>query len=420
MRILNITAQKPDSTGSGVYLSELMKEFHLMGHKQALLAGVYKEDEIITPEEVQIYPVYFSTEELPFPIVGMSDEMPYKSTRYSDMTQDMTMKFREAFKMQIDRALQEFQPELILCHHLYYLTALVKEKAGDIPVYGISHGSDLRQIKKNPWQREYILSQIHRLDGIFSLHQEQKKEIVSYFSCEKEKVNVIGTGYNSHRFYINKEIQQKKCTEEIRLLFAGKISEKKGVMSLIRSLDNLKEMPDSSLSKGQHKLRLILAGGYGNEKEYADIQRLAGQAPYSVEFAGKLTQEELAKTMNESDIFVLPSFYEGLPLVVVEAMACGMDVVCTDLPGIRPWLDEKLPGHGVRFVTPPIMEREDEPVADNLPVFEKNLAEAIRETIRNREKLIRAKGNAVQIRPGLEKLSWKGLSKNILELVERG
>ena len=43
MRILNVTAQKPNSTGSGIFLSELMKEFANKGHTQALVAGVYPD-----------------------------------------------------------------------------------------------------------------------------------------------------------------------------------------------------------------------------------------------------------------------------------------------------------------------------------------------------------------------------------------
>ena len=50
--------------------------------------------------------------------------------------------------------------------------------------------------------------------------------------------------------------------------------------------------------------------------------------------------------MNQSDVFVLPSFYEGLPLVIIEALACGTYVICTDLPGIRNWIDQNLPDNG--------------------------------------------------------------------------
>ena len=60
MRILSITAQKPSSTGSGVYLTELVKEYAAKGHEQAAVAGVYEEDEAELPEGVKLYPVYFS------------------------------------------------------------------------------------------------------------------------------------------------------------------------------------------------------------------------------------------------------------------------------------------------------------------------------------------------------------------------
>lgn len=119
-------------------------------------------------------------------------------------------------------------------------------------------------------------------------------------------------------------------------MFAGKISEKKGVESLIRSLAYLPYEAD--------KLEVYLAGGAGNETEYARICRLAEKAPYPVHFLGKLEQMELAKVYNTCDIFALPSFSEGLPLTVIEALACGDRVVMSDLPGIREWLDTYAPG----------------------------------------------------------------------------
>ena len=50
MRILSITAQKPNSTGSGVYLTELVKEYEMLGHEQAVVAGVYRDDLIELPD----------------------------------------------------------------------------------------------------------------------------------------------------------------------------------------------------------------------------------------------------------------------------------------------------------------------------------------------------------------------------------
>lgn len=402
MKILSITAQKPDSTGSGVYLTELVRGFEKMGIGQAVITGISVKDSVNFAESVQVFPVYFETEKLPFPVVGMSDEMPYRSTRYSDMTEDMTERFADVFRRTLAKAVEEFQPDVILCHHLYFLAALVREnvKSG---VYAISHGSDLRQFKKNPWQRAFIAKWIPKLDGIFALHKEQKTEICEVFGCEDEKVRVIGTGYNSDVFYIEEKTESEKWEtgESLRLIFAGKISEKKGVKSLIRALEYLRDMTGKDIC-------LTLAGGAGDEGEYQEIRTLAKESPCQIEFAGRLTQKELAKRLNQSDIFVLPSFYEGLPLVVVEAMACGLRVVCTDLPGIKPWLNENIPEHGVVFVEPPVMVNEDEPVEELLPAFERRLAEAI----------CKAQKTRLSKCEEVERISWDSLCGKLKEILD--
>ncbi|MBU3875575.1 glycosyltransferase family 4 protein [Faecalicatena sp. AGMB00832] len=400
MRLLSITAQKPDSTGSGVYLTELVRGFGRMEIKQAVVAGVSREDTICLPEKVQMFPVCFETEELPYPVVGMSDEMPYKSTRYSDMTEQMTQQLKDAFEQRIHQAVQEFCPDVILCHHLYFLAAMVRQLYPEIPVYGISHGSDLRQIKKNGWQREYIRRWIPKLNVIFALHQEQKEEICRLYACNEEQIQVIGTGYNSEVFYIEEAQKQRakqgdSCkdrpeSEKLRLIFAGKISEKKGVKSLIRSMQYLKTPKNVSLT---------LAGGAGSEVEYRAICEEAEKCPAEVTFTGRMMQKELAHRMNQSDVFVLPSFYEGLPLVVVEALACGLRVVCTDLPGIKSWLDANIPGHGVVFVEPPAMVNEDEPIEAELPLFERRLAAAVEKAV-ERE---------LPQREAVERISWCSL-----------
>lgn len=393
MKILSITAQKPDSTGSGVYLTELVKGFQKLGHTQAVIAGVTKEDVAQLPEGVAFYPVYYNTDELPFPVCGMSDEMPYESTRYCDMTEEMTRQFSDMFGRKVKEVVDQFQPDVILCHHLYYLTALVRELCPDVNVCGISHGSDLRQIQKNSWQREYIQKNICKLDRIFALHQEQKETICNIHGCGGNQVEVIGTGYNSNLFYILPE--QKEKNEIQRYIFAGKLSEKKGVMSLLRAI--------SYIPNAKERMELLFAGGYGNEAEYQEIQRLAEACPCDVTFLGKLTQTELAKKMNESDVFVLPSFFEGLPLVIIEAMACGLRVVCTDLPGIQNWLNANIPDNGVVFVEPPKMQNSDEPISELLPDFERRLAGA----------LLEVEAQKLPEQEKVKKISWDGLCKRL-------
>lgn len=455
LRILSITAQKPHSTGSGVYLTELVQALDLKGCRQAILAGICRDDSVSFPDGVSFYPVYYQSEQLPFPICGMSDEMPYESTRYQDLTPEMTEQFLTAFKTSLNRVLAEFQPDVILCHHLYLLTALAREvtlafastDSSNIrpKVAGICHGSDLRQFKKNPLKRSYIKEQIRNLDTIWCLHREQKQEILRLFQCSPEKVKILGTGYNSQIFRKTAERKEKlqagspersSDSALIRLIFAGKLSEKKGVKSLLQSLRLLP--PD--LTK---HLALTLAGGWGSEQEFQEIRQLADPeqgCPCPVDFPGRLSQTELARLMNQADLFILPSFYEGLPLVLMEALACGLRPICTDLPGIRPWMDENVPGHSIIFVKPPVMENEDEPVAASLPVFEAELAEAVVQAALDVQSLRNAAVQSLQnisvqspqsspssqpaqknlavpghLAASLQNLSWEGLCRRLLD-----
>ncbi len=393
MRILSITAQKPNSTGSGVFLTELVKELAAKGHEQAVVAGVYKEDKTEVPENTKVYPVIFKSEELPFPIAGMSDEMPYESTRYCDMTEEMAGQFANAFLTKIRQAVKEFQPDLILSHHLYLLTALVRENFSELPVYGFCHNTDLRQLQKNVLKQEYIKAQIAKLNRIFALHEEQKTQICQMFHVTAEQVEVSGMGYNSHIF---RDLHIRKFPGKTKIVFAGKISEKKGVESLIRSLAYLPYEAD--------KLEVYLAGGAGNETEYARICRLAEKAPYPVHFLGKLEQMELAKVYNTCDIFALPSFSEGLPLTVIEALACGDRVVMSDLPGIREWLDTYAPGADIRYVELPRMNRVDEAVREELPAYEKRIAESLQESVE--EKCTRP--------ADVSRISWGKIAEKVL------
>ena len=119
MRILCISAQKPDSTGSGVYLAETVASLAAAGHQVAVIAGIDKEDSPQLAPGVEFLPVRFRTPELPFPVCGMSDVMPYEATRYRDMTPEMVQDFRSVFGQRIREAVLDFKPDAVVCHHLY-------------------------------------------------------------------------------------------------------------------------------------------------------------------------------------------------------------------------------------------------------------------------------------------------------------
>lgn len=400
MRILSITAQKPNSTGSGVYLTELVKEYEILGHEQAVVAGVYREDLIELPDGVAFYPVYFCEEGLPYPIVGMSDEMPYISTKYCEMSPEMVEQFRSSFMSVIERAVEELQPDLILCHHLYLLTALVREHFPGRKVYGFCHNTDLRQMQKTDLEREFIRREIGKLDHIFVPQRAQEEGVLTLYPVDKEKITRVGMGYNNQIFHLAEESCDKEGVTS--LVFAGKIAEKKGVKSLLRAMALLGDEKELDMNRVQ----LLLAGSTGNEEEYQMIEGLAGRCPCKVKFLGRLSQSELARVYQQSDIFVLPSFFEGIPLTVIEALACGDRVVMTDLPGIKEWIASVSSDADVRYVTLPRMRNADEPLEEDLPEFERILADALKASVLQKETHL----------ADVSQISWEAIAKEVLRL----
>ena len=371
MRILNISAQKPDSTGSGTYLAALVREQIETGHRAAVLCGAAPGD---TQGELDrraaVFAVPFESPELPFPICGMSDVMPYPSTRYRDLTPSMLKAFERAFAAEIDRAVAEFRPDLVLCHHLYLVTALARECVRGVPVVAVCHSTDLRQLRSHTLERDRIVSAVRRLDAVFALHAEQAEQIGLVCGVDADRIHVIGTGYDHRVFCRDASVVRQPGS----LVYVGKICFKKGVESLVRAMSL--PIDDDVRPSG-----LVLVGGRGDDAEYARIERLAAASDVPVTLAGRLDSDGLVHAYRSSDVFVLPSFYEGLPLVTIEALACGCKVVATDLPGVRPWMEAMLPGAPVTWVASPRMTDVDTPVAADLPLFERALADAIAQAL---------------------------------------
>ena len=124
-----------------------------------------------------------------------------------------------------------------------------------------------------------------------------------------------------------------------RLLFVGNLSERKGVTDLLKALSSpgFEDLP----------LELVLAGD-GDIRSYQDKANALGLEK-KVRFTGWVGQGEVAELMAQADVLVLPSYDEGLPLVILEALGNGVAVVCTPVGEIPSVLQ-----HGVTacFVEP--------------------------------------------------------------------
>ena len=375
MRILHVTAQKPDSTGSGVYLAQTVAACARLGCNQAVVCGVDISDTVELPHDTAVFDVHFNTPQLPFDVCGMSDEMPYPSTRYRDLTPEMLAAFECAFKSRIADAIQSFEPDVIVCNHLYLVTALVRELTEELevscPVVAICHNTCLRQLSQHGLARERIIGAVRRLDLVLALHDEQRERIVAMFDVEPARVAVIGTGYDASVFNCLPRVGESVCKKPHSVIYAGKITRKKGIDSLFEAMTVVSGDIDDA--------HLRLCGGVGPDYQGGVLEQHIKEGGRSSSYAGRLSPADLSREYRAADVFVLPSFSEGLPLVVIEALACGCKVVVTDLPGLRPWIEGNIPDAPVIYVTPPRMASVDEPYEQDLPAFKVSLARAIEE-----------------------------------------
>jgi glycosyltransferase involved in cell wall biosynthesis len=124
--------------------------------------------------------------------------------------------------------------------------------------------------------------------------------------------------------------------------------------------------------------------GAGSGAEERELKSRAATAHYIVDFTGNLSQAELADRFRLNDIFILPSYYEGLPLVLIEALASELHVVVNDLPGIKSWLgDDLCNSKQIEFVKLPTLCNIDKPVIEEIPAYVSRLHIAIRNALRN-------------------------------------
>lgn len=370
MKILHLIAQYPDRTGSGIYCKNIIQSLgQNKAYRQAVLYGRNKEQAkpvFIKEEEdffsLEEYPLVFDGGDLDFPLPGMSDVMPYTSSVYKEMTERQFAEYKAHFRQRIKQAVEEIQPDILLVHHLWILASLALER--NLPTIAICHGTDIRQAKQNPQLFNEHVQGLEKLSAVVALTKEQKEEIQAIYGIAEEKIRVGGGAYDPCIFFANESYKRvdakdtgasleiegsenptsKEETDRKRktvdFVYIGKISAAKGSPELLEAFRGLE----------QEDARLFILG--------AVDKNLAGEYEKAVAGDGRIhtylpkSQEEMAFLMRQKDIFVFPSYYEGLGLVAIEAMAQGLRIVVNDLPALR------------SFLGPEIWQNEDISVVD--------------------------------------------------------
>ncbi len=366
-KILHVLSQRPDATGSGIYIQAMLREASKNGHSNFLVAGV-QSDGLVKMDCIDMDRcrfVRFTGGDIAFPIVGMSDVMPYASIRFRDLSQDDLGHYEAAFASHLQGVVESFEPDIIHSHHLWIVTALTRRLFPQIPLVTTCHGTDLRQFQHCPHLRQRVLADCRNLDAVMALSQAQKAEIVQRYDLLAQKVFVVGAGYNEALF----AQKPKPNPEPVQIVYAGKLCNAKGVPWMLRALSTI-ESPDWHLN--------LVGGGSGEEK--ARCLRLAAKLGARVTVHGAVSQTRLADIMATAHLFVLSSFFEGLPLVVLEALASGCRIIATDLPGVTAILDG-VQADFIALVRTPRLVGVDKPMKADEGPFEQNLALAFQRQI---------------------------------------
>ncbi len=142
----------------------------------------------------------------------------------------------------------------------------------------------------------------------------------------------VGIDRSQFRFPGDEERQRKRESlgvwpDQVVLLTSGEMIPRKNQEVLFRMLARMKDEPDRS---AYEKLHLLLCGhGELNEHLHELADRL-GIADH-ISFLGY--REDMLEIFGASDIFLFPSFQEGLPRAMLEAMASGLPVICSEIRG---------------------------------------------------------------------------------------
>lgn len=213
--------------------------------------------------------------------------------------------------------------DIIHAHsHLFFSTnlcALVKI-IGSSPLVLTSHGLN-SQTAPDWFQKMYNATgakwTFKYADKIICYTKEEQKEIMS-LGLSRNKIAVIHNGINTD-FFTPKENGKNNNS----LLWIGRFTPKKGCEYLIDAFKLLK-------IRYPHLKLLMVGRGPNRDRIIKKIKE--NNMTDSITIKDFIPNNEIQKVYRESDVFVLPSLEEGVPRTILEAMACSVPIVCSNLP----------------------------------------------------------------------------------------
>lgn len=181
------------------------------------------------------------------------------------------------------------------------------------------HCADFASYFNPSGHKQRILDVMNACDMFFVLSDQW----ADYFESIGVRKNIIVVLNNTIAPPVLKEVERNE--NKVKLLYLGIIGQRKGVYDLLKVLNSDKE-------RYVEALELHIGGNQEEEKIKATIKDY-GVGDF-VTFEGFVKGENKINDLNWADIFILPSYNEGLPIAILEAMSYGMPIISTNVGGI--------------------------------------------------------------------------------------
>jgi len=196
-----------------------------------------------------------------------------------------------------------------------------------------------RHLRYLRWSTKYALKNARK---IIAVSENTKKDLVELYGGNPEKIEVIHHGFNVGS-------EQGQSMKPPYILFIGRLETKKNIQGLIKAFNLLKE-------KYQVPHKLVLVGPKGTVPGIQSLQRTVSQGQSlnldQVIFTGYVSEQEKWSLLKNADLFVLPSFYEGFGMPILEAQAAGCPVVTSNISSMP-----EVAGQGAMLVEPKNIEQ---------------------------------------------------------------
>lgn len=203
------------------------------------------------------------------------------------------------------------------------IMVLIAKLFGKYTVLSFRSGRMIENIEKSKYFKWFVKKIINNSDVLICQSEYWKQFYKKISEAPDEKFHVVKNWIDVTSY--NGNIKQKKSNDTVNIVYMASLSRNKGIYDIITMVDEFRD--DFS------NTRFVICGG-GPELKIIRGKVNLLKLENIVELRGWVTGAEKFEIMNESDIHVLPSYFEGMPNSIIEAMASGKPVVSTKVGAI--------------------------------------------------------------------------------------